>query len=107
VEQKQIDELKSIHGKDLVSVEYEGVECVFRKPKRQEYDRWLASSRDDSTVAGRELVQSCVVYPSAVEALAHIDLYPALLAAPGGYVDSITELAGLGKTGVLSTKKKL
>lgn len=104
---RKIEELKQQHGNDLTELEYEGHSFIFRKPKRQEYDRWLQRSNEDRTSAARELAQSCIVSPSAQEMFELIDLYPALLQAPNGFVDVITELAGLSKTGVLATKKKL
>lgn len=107
MEDKQVAELKAQHGQDLVSLDFQGTEYVFRKPKRQEYDRWLQRNGEDRITAARELAQACCVAPSAAEMFAAVDAYPAFLQAPGGIVDAVTELAGLTKTGVEATKKKL
>lgn len=101
----QIEEWKQKYG-ELVSLEFEGQEFVFRAPRRVEYDRWLSRSKEDSTEAARELAQSCVL-TDAKEMFAAIERKAALLNAPGGFVDAITELAGLEKGGVKTTKKKL
>lgn len=107
MDEKQIQELKAQHGNDLAEVEFHGQSFVFRKPKRAEYDYWIKKVSEDATQAGRELSQQCIVFPSAAEMFAAIDETPALLRAQNGFVDTITELAGLTKGGILATKKKL
>lgn len=104
-EAAQVEEWKQKHG-ELVCLEFDGQEFVFRAPRRAEYDRWLTRSREDSTEAGRQLAQDCVL-TDAKNMFAAIDTKPALLSAAGGFVDAITELAGLEKGGVKTTKKKL
>lgn len=100
----QIADLKAKHGDNLMQViAPDGSVCVFRAPKRGEYDRWF-DKRDGGSSVSRELAQSCLVYPDRDGMIAVLDKYPALLVGKGGFVDTITDMAGMTTAGAESKK---
>lgn len=103
LDEKTIQELKDKHGTDLVAIESKSGPLVFRKPKRQEYDRWYDTQTQNKTQSGRELAQSTCVYPDVPSMFAAIDAQPALLMRRGGIIDSVCDLAGT--EGEISSKK--
>jgi hypothetical protein len=100
---EQIAQFKSQHGPHLAAVDVGDAVLVFRKPKRQEYDRWFEKRGESPPTAARELAQQCLVHPSFPELMTVLDDKPAVLSGGDGILDAILELAGLG----VSTQKKL
>lgn len=97
LDEKLVMDLKGKHGNDLVAVQcHDGSHLIFRKPKRQEYDRWFDRRAENGSVAARELAQSTLVYPERDGMMAVLDAQPALLMCKNGILDAVTELAGLG-----------
>lgn len=95
VDPKLVEELKAKHGNDLIGINTaDGTLLVFRKPRRQEYDRWFDERSQSPSQAGRALALSCIAHPSSEELTAALDAYPALLMCEGGIVGSLAELAG-------------
>lgn len=80
---------------------------VFRKPKRQEYNRWFDKRRDAPTEAATELAQSCLVHPERAEYIAALDKRPALLMQDQGFLDVCTDLAGADENSPTKPKKKI
>ncbi len=99
-----IAKLKAAHGEALSLVQAaDGSQLVFRKPNRLEYDRWFDKREEKRSEAGRELAQSCIVYPDASALFSVLERQPALLMCQNGCVSAITDLAGF--EGVPSPKK--
>jgi hypothetical protein len=102
LDETKIRELKSLH-KELVCVESTGgVQLIFRKPKRLEFDQWF-DNREKGSQAGMSLAQQCLIYPTPQEFAAVLDERPGLLMCREGIVDSITDLAGAD--GGITSKK--
>lgn len=94
---EKIAELKEKHG-DIVGVEVAGVELVFRRPTRTEYDRWFDQMQVDkaqSSRHARQLAKACLVHPDEAGFDTAIDKKPATLTTD--VINAITELAGLGE----------
>ncbi len=101
---EKIQELKATH-KELICIELPtGEQLVFRKPKRLEFDLW-SDSREKGSQAGRELAQTCLVYPTNQEFMAVLEENAGILMCKNGVVDSITDMAGAD--GSALTAKKL
>ena len=102
-----ISQLKSAHGDELGAVEYDGTMFVFKKPKRQEYNRWFDKRRDAPSEAASELTQSCLVHPAREAFIAALDKRPALLMQEQGFLDVCTDLAGADENAKGKPKKKI
>lgn len=95
ISEQKVIELKSKHGDELIEVEAaDGTSLVFRKPRRQEYDRWFDTREDKGSAAARELATACLVEPGYEAFIAVLDRQPAFLMCKGGVLDAITDLAG-------------
>lgn len=79
--ESKILELKQAHGAKLCAIVIGEIECVFRKPRRVEYDRWYNKYSDgkDKSQASLELALSTLVFPSQAEFKAALDEEPAAL----------------------------
>jgi hypothetical protein len=100
---KQIDELKAKHGADLAGVTDEfGNIYVLKRPSRADFDRWFDSDR--KTPDARQLVESCLVYPSTDVMIAALDKQPGLLQCRNGLLDAAVNQTGF-KEGAASIKK--
>lgn len=98
LDEQLIASLKAKHPGPLAYVEAEQGELVFRKPTRDEYERFqdkMAADNGNVTRHLRELASCCLVHPNAAALHAAMEAEPALL------VDDIAplihELAGMGK----------
>jgi hypothetical protein len=99
----KIQELKAVH-KELVLIETKsGIDLVFRKPKRLEYDQWF-DAREKGSQAALSLAQQCLVHPSPQEFMEALEDTPGILMCKDGVVDAITDLAGADGG---ASKKKL
>lgn len=94
LQESQIAELKTAHGKLGLVTSASGAELVFRKPRRAEYDRWFDKREESPTTAARELAQACLVYPDRDGMIAVLDDQPSLLMCGNGIIDTVTDLAG-------------
>jgi hypothetical protein len=93
---KIVEDLKAKHGPNLCGVKTrDGAVLVFKRPSRQEYDRWFDTRDKAPSSAARELAQACLVYPERNDMIAALEAQPALLMCKGGISDAITDLAGL------------
>jgi|SRR5688572_16435991 len=91
IDQKTVDELKQAHGPELRMI----AGCVYRKPKRGEWDRYtdkILSDKSQISRAARELAASCVVWPSQEAMNAVLDNRPALLL--NEILTALSEMAG-------------
>lgn len=95
LKEEEVRDLKAKHGDDLIGLETrDGVTLVFRRPNRQEYNRWFDRRDEHPSTAGLELAQSCVVHPGVTELVTSLDRFPALLMCVGGIIPSLADLAG-------------
>jgi hypothetical protein len=97
--EKQIAELKEKYGQVLTLVETPDSDVVFRKPTRTEFDRWFdknASDKAKGTEHARQLVKSCLVFPTEETFNNIIDKTPALV--PCEFLQACTGMAGLQET---------
>lgn len=95
LDDKLISDLKDKHG-DISSIEFAGgIEAVFKKPPRQEYNRWYNKRDEDQSGSALILANACLVHPTYQELVQLLDKEPAMLMCKGGVIDAITDLAGV------------
>lgn len=98
MDDSKISELKAKHKKLTMITTEDGSEFVFRAPSRIEFNVWFAARENSELDAGQMLAQSTLIFPQDFGAVTKVlEDEPALLMRPGGILDSIVELAGLGK----------
>jgi hypothetical protein len=94
LDDKKIQELKSLHG-DLVAVSAKGGNpLIFKRPARADFDRWHDYTGDSKTDAARVLAQSCLVHPDRDGMMVELEKFPGLLVCRDGILDTIVALAG-------------
>jgi hypothetical protein len=100
---KQIDELKAKHGANIVGVvDEDGNIFVLKRPSRADFDRWFDSDRKSPDA--RQLVKSCLVYPSASDMDSALDKQPGLLQCRNGLLDAAVNQTGF-REGAATLKK--
>lgn len=98
-------ELESKHG-ELVEVNTVMGACVFKRPPRADYQRYLSYLFDEKKRASAQeiLVRACVVHPSKEEMGRILDIVPGISVTCSG---PILELAGqVGEPEVLRRSGK-
>lgn len=92
ISDEKLAELQEQHG-DVVCVGTVKGDCVFRSPKRTEYDRYLNYLFDEKkrSKAQEILVRACRVHPSAEQLDQYIETAPGIVVTCSG---PILELCG-------------
>jgi hypothetical protein len=94
LDKEAVDKIKAEHGKELVSVEVNGQDYVFKKPSRTVWTDFIDSvtkDRSSKEIAIRRLALACAVYPKTEDVIQVFEAYPAL---PAKVTAELSDLAG-------------
>lgn len=103
---EKVSQLKATYGDELRAVETNVGIILFRKPKRDEWDRWQDKnlvSKAEASKDARELCQACLAESTYEEMMLAINDKPGLL--QGEFLTCLLDMAGAMAKDALPVKK--